>query len=242
MEQAAHVRLRALQDQHWWFEGRRRILSQVLADLEPPPAARILEVGCGSGGNLKMLGRFGRVTGIEPDAGARDHAAALGAVSVRDGSLPDNLPFAPASFDLVCAFDVIEHVADDRASVAALARLVGRGGYVAATVPAYGWMWSAHDVEHHHQRRYDRAGFQALFQDAGLTVVKASHFNTLLLPIAVAARWIKAVLGLHTPDDAMPAPWINRVLLGVLGSERGWLRRGSLPLGLSILVIARRDA
>jgi SAM-dependent methyltransferase len=242
VEEAVHARLRELQDHHWWFEGRRRILSEVIASLRPPAGARILEVGCGAGGNLKMLRRFGDVAGLEPDAGARRHASGAADAEIREGALPDRVPFDDESFDLVCAFDVIEHVDDDRSAVARLATLVRPGGYVVATVPAYQWMWSAHDAAHHHKRRYRRAPFERLFRDAGLTVVRSSHFNTLLLPLAVLTRGVKRLAHDDSADDAMPAPWINAALLRIMGSERGWVRRSALPWGLSILVVARRDA
>jgi SAM-dependent methyltransferase len=240
MDRAAYDRMRVLQDGHWWFEGRRRILSGLISALELPKAAQILEVGCGPGGNLAMLKRFGEVTALEPDAASRAYAAERTGVRVEGGLLPDGLPFAPASFDLVCAFDVIEHVDEDGASVAALARLLKPGGYLATTVPGQPWMWSRHDELHHHKRRYRLGPYRAMFEAAGLKVLTASYFNTLLFAPIAAIRALKMLTGsTAADDDAMPSAPINRLLTGLFAAEGPWLRHAALPTGVSIVLIAR---
>lgn len=242
MERVVYDRIRVLEQSHWWFAGRRKILTGLIGDLALPERARILEVGCGAGGNIEMLRRFGAVKAMEPDAPSRAYASERHGMTVDDGLLPDGAPYAPASFDAVCAFDVVEHVDDDAATVRALGRLLDRDGYLVITVPAYGWMWSGHDEAHHHKRRYSRAAMERLVRDAGLEVVRASYFNSLLLPMAAGVRLVKRALRIHTEDDAMPPAGLNSLLARIFGSEAGWLRRRSLPFGLSIVVIGRRPA
>ena len=241
MDRATYDRMRTLQEGHWWFEGRRRILTGLIGALDLPTHARILEVGCGPGGNLAMLQRFGEVTAVEPDDESRVYAAEHSGVTVEGGLLPDGLPFEPASFDLVCAFDVIEHVDQDAASVAALGRLVRPGGYLATTVPGQPWMWSRHDELHHHKRRYRLTQYRALFDAAGLEIVKSSYFNTLLFPPIAAIRALKMATGsTAADDDAMPPAPVNALLTGLFGAELAWLKHATLPIGVSIVVIAQR--
>lgn len=240
MERVVYERMRELEQDHWWFVGRRKLLGRVLGGLGLPERAKILEVGCGVGGNLPLLGRFGEVQAMEPDAQSRGYIQDRLGRPVADGLLPDGVPFEAGAFDAVCSFDVIEHVDEDAASVARLAELAKPGGVVVATVPAYAWMWSRHDELHHHKRRYLKPEFEALFRAAGLTIVKASYFNTLLFPVAAAVRVAKRALGLSGEDDTMPPAWLNRMLTGVFGLEAAWVARSSLPFGLSILVVARR--
>jgi len=240
MDRATYDRMRVLQDGHWWFEGRRRILSGLIGALALPKPAQILEVGCGPGGNLAMLKRFGEVTALEPDDASRAYAAERTGVRVEGGLLPDGLPFAPASFDLVCAFDVIEHVDEDAASVAALARLLKPGGYLATTVPGQPWMWSRHDELHHHKRRYRLGDYRAMFEATGLKVMIASHFNTVLFGPIAAVRALKKLTGsTEADDDAMPAAPLNRLLTGLFAAEGPWLRHAPLPTGVSIVLIAQ---
>ena len=243
MDPSTYERMRALQARHWWFEGRRRILATMIGGLPIPRPARILEVGCGPGGNIAMLQRFGEVVAVEPDESSRLYAARISGARVESGRLPDGLPFPPAAFDLAAAFDVIEHVDEDRASVAAIGALVRPGGYMIATVPGQPWMWSRHDELHHHKRRYRLTAFRDLFIGAGLEVVKASYFNALLFPLIASVRAVKLAAGSTAPDDdGVPAAPLNAALTALFGSEGAWLQRADLPFGVSILVIARRPA
>ncbi len=242
MERHVYLRMTALEDRHWWFVARRRILAEVLTRcIDLPASADILEAGCGTGGNLAMLARFGRVRAIEPNAEARALASGKGDFDIRDGRLPDGLPFAPDSFDLVAALDVVEHLDDDVASLRSLADVLRPDGHLLITVPAFAFLWSEHDVQHHHKRRYTKARLLRAVTDAGLAPVAASYFNTWLFPLAAAVRMAKNLLHIKgVDDDAMPPAVLNRLLAAVFASERWLIGRVPLPFGLSILMICRK--
>jgi SAM-dependent methyltransferase len=243
MERTVYDHMRVLQQDHWWFAARREILAGEIARLPLPRPARILEAGCGPGGNLAMLQGFGEVAAIEPDEASRAYAAEMSGADVRHGLLPQAIPDFGAPFDLVAAFDVIEHVDDDAGAVAALGGLLRPGGFFVATVPAYAWMWSGHDAAHHHKRRYARPAFRRLFENAGLKVRRASHFNSLLFPPIAAVRLAHSVgrkVASAGGDEAMPPRPLNGVLKTVFGMERALLRAGDLPFGVSILLVAER--
>ncbi len=237
MERVVYDNMRAIEVDHWWFEARRRILRDQVGHLGLPEHADILEVGCGTGGNLPMLGEFGTVVGMEPDAESRAYAADRTGYSVLGGFLPSPLPDFGHQFDLVAALDVIEHLDDDLGAVQALSDLMKPSGKMLTTVPAHPWMWSPHDEAHHHKRRYRRADYLSLFRAAGLRVNRVSYFNTLLFPPIATMRLLKRHGG---GDDAMPSPLVNGVLRRVFSAEKDLLRMGNLPFGVSLLVIADR--
>jgi len=242
MERAIYDQMRVLQRDHWWFAARRDILAAEIARLPLPRPAQILEAGCGPGGNLEMLKRFGDVVAIEPDAESRAYAAEMAGVDVRPGLLPQSAPDFGKAFDLVACFDVIEHVPDDAGAVARLGDYLKPGGFMVTTVPACPWMWSDHDAAHHHQRRYGMRAYRALFEQAGLSVRRASHFNSLLFPPIAAVRLAKNLAGRTGGDEAMPGKTLNGVLRNVFGLERGLLKGLDLPFGVSILLVAQRPA
>ena len=163
MDRAVFDRMAELDRDHWWFTARRRILAAVIARVvRPPRQARILEVGAGTGHNLEMLGQFGRVEASELD----DHARALASERlgrpVVSAALPDLSMFPADSYDVAALLDVLEHVEDDKGSLAAVFSRLKPGGALVLTVPANPWMWSAHDVAHHHHRRYRKSEIAAL--------------------------------------------------------------------------------
>lgn len=241
MEESVFQRMSSHGAEHWWFRARRQILRDQIAALRLPPRPQILEAGCGPGGNLPMLAEFGEVTGFEPNEGARQAAIELTDIEVRGGTLPDDTLFPAESFDLIVAFDVVEHIDDDAGAVRSLARMLRAGGYFLMTVPAYRWLWSEHDEHHHHRRRYTRPEVRKVVEAAGLRVEKCSHFNTLLMPAVLLRRGFARLSGSRLgPDDAMPAPAVNGLLRRIFASERHLLRRGSLPAGVSILCLARK--
>lgn len=239
MDRAIYDRMAEIDGAHWWFVARRRIIATLIEQQARPPAnARILEVGCGTGSNIGLLQHYGRVEAIEPDDQARALAAARTGAPIQGGLLPDGVTLADGAFDLIVLLDVLEHIPGDREALASLVPKLAPGGSILVTVPAAPWMWSAHDVAHHHQRRYTMAALRQVFADSGLRIRHATHFNTLLFPLIAAARLAGKLTGREGGDDAMPPPAVNKVLKGLFGAERHWVGRHAFPFGVSIGLVA----
>ena len=240
MERVVFERMAELDERHWWFVARRRILSSVICRVvRPPKHARVLEVGCGTGHNLGMLGAFGTVDACELDAVARGLASDRLGRPVLEARLPDLSMFAADSYDLIALLDVLEHVPDDLGSLKAIRGLLKPGGALLLTVPANPWMWSAHDEAHHHFRRYTRRHLAKLFADAGLEIQLLSYFNTLLFPLVAAARVMGKLLGRESADDAMPSAIANAGLKRIFGLEEDLIGRASMPFGVSLIAVVR---
>jgi SAM-dependent methyltransferase len=232
-----------VQDVHWWFVARRRILAAVLGSRLGPPgdsARRILDVGCGTGANLGMLRRFGRVVGVDMDSGAVELCRQRGwDVRLTEGAA---LPFGDGEFDLVTLLDVIEHVADDGEILGEARRVLAPGGSIMVTVPAYQWMWGAQDEISHHHRRYTRRRLLASLERSGLRPVRATYFNTVLFPPIAAIRLLRRLVpGPSAPrsdfEDTPPGR-LNALLIRAFGSEAAIVPRLRLPFGVSVLALA----
>jgi SAM-dependent methyltransferase len=243
MERAVFDRMAELDQDHWWFEARRRILKRLIERVvQPTKKARILEVGCGTGHNLSMLKGFGRVEASELDRSARSLANKRLPGKVKSAKLPDLSMFARNSYDLIALLDVLEHVLDDLASLRAIHMRLKPGGALLLTVPANAWMWSAHDAAHHHFRRYSRNQLEELFLRAGLEVQLLSYFNTLLFPLVAAARAVGKITRKESADDKLPSAPVNALLNAIFGFEAGLIGRVPMPFGVSLVAIVRRPA
>ena len=241
MERAVFDRMAELDQHHWWFIARRRILKALIERVvRPPEKARILEVGCGTGHNIPMLKAFGKVEASELDRSARALANKRHPRTVKEARLPDLSMFERNAYDLIALLDVLEHVPDDLASLRAIHRRLKPGGALLLTVPANPWMWSAHDAAHHHFRRYTKAQLRELFLRAGLEVQLLSYFNTLLYPLVAAARIFGKITRRGTADDQLPGDIVNRLLQAIFGFEAGLIGRMPLPFGVSLVAVVRR--
>src|ERR1700751_2869955 len=145
----------AVDEHHWWYRGRRRIIRAQLDRLPLPAGARILDAGCGSGRTLQELADYGEGSGLELNPEAAELARGRGLGEVAIGRL-EELPWDDETFDLITCLDVIEHTPDDRVTLRELRRVTRPGGHLLVTVPAYQALWSQHDVDNHHFRRYER--------------------------------------------------------------------------------------
>jgi SAM-dependent methyltransferase len=223
----------AVDRDHWWFAGRKAAILRVLRRYLPP-GSRVLDVGAGTGGLSVDLASEYRVTASDPSQAAVTIARSRGlsAIQIEPGE-----PL-PSGFDAAWAFDVFEHVDDDVALARQMLVAVRPGGIIAATVPAYHWLWSAMDELGGHRRRYGRQQLIEVMGRAQITLLYATYFNTLLFPALVIGH----LLGLPRQgrELAKPVNVVNAVLAAVFRSEAIASARLALPFGGSILYVGRK--
>ena len=242
MERVVYDRMAEIDGSHWWYRARRDILSDLIARrIVLPEDARILEIGCGTGHNLDMLKRFGRVDAVEIDEAARGIASKRLGHAVMSAPLPELTGIENRGYDLIAILDVLEHIDADREALVSMAGKLRPGGRILITVPAHPWMWSAHDVVNHHKRRYTRRTLRSVIDAAGLRLEMMSWFNSLLFPLAAAARLAGRITGKEDSDDTLPPGPINRLFEGIFGLERHAIGRLPFPPGVSLVAIVSAD-
>lgn len=255
MDRTAFKQFALLEERHWWFRGRRALylplLEHTLAKRlgRAPRELRVVDAGCGTGGFLGPLARFGSVSGFELDEPAIAWCRERGFPRSFVGR-SDRLPLRDASVDLLTLFDVLEHTPDDAAVLRELVPALRPGAHLALSVPAYQWLYSNNDRVAHHYRRYTRGELVRKLRAAGLQVVKATYVNVTLAPLivpAVLALKLKQRLAPVRDDPTTnlsyvpPAP-LNALLGGIFGGERHLLRHVSAPFGHSLFAVAERPA
>ena len=232
--------LYAVETDFWWFAGKRIFMRRLLGDHLRGRAGslRILDVGCGTGANAIDMSAYGEVTASDRSLDALRMAAERGVRHRCAASAPD-LPFATNSFDIVTAFDILEHVDDDLGFLDELTRVLRPGGALAIHVPAWPSLWSGHDVVLEHKRRYTYRGLRALMKRSSLDIEHFGWASCAILAPTAALRWVRRALGDDAAADQgrVPRP-LNSLLRELYRAEAAMALSVGLPFGLSLAVIA----
>jgi SAM-dependent methyltransferase len=237
--------------EHWWFRARERILigqlRRVLDAQNPETRRRVLNIGAATGRTSQWLANYGDVSSLEYDADCCELTRAALGLDIVLGSIL-SLPWPDQSFDIVCAFDVLEHIDDDKRAVAEMIRVARDGGLLFVTVPSQSFLWSEHDEINHHFRRYSLSELRSLF--SGCDHIFSCGFNSVLfLPIAIHRLSRRALKRLFFVEDRRPRSDFSRSRFGFVDwlleflfrSESWWLDRGKgPPFGVSAMLICRR--
>jgi len=231
-----------VEQSHWWYTGRRKILADFVeaicrqvTDRRP----RILDVGCGTGANLLMLSQYGDAEGVDVSEDALAFCRERGLDKVRLGAA-EELPYEDGTFDLVTALDVVEHLDDDLAGLREMRRVLRPGGRVLLFVPTFMFLWGLQDDVSNHRRRYRLPELQRVLEQAGFEIERTTYANiTFFLPI-LAMRQLMRLTGIKADsENNINVSALNGVLGGVFGAESWFLKRMNLPFGVSGLCVAR---
>ena len=232
----------AVEAEHWWFVGRRRLFAREIARRRIGPAARILDLGTSTGTNLRMLREagFANVAGLDSSEEALRWCLDKLPGNVVRGDIT-RLPFGPEQADLVLATDVIEHLDDDRAAIREIARVLKPGGAVLVAVPTFALLWGLQDEVAHHKRRYRKHDVQRMLSDAGLIVERSYYFNYLLfLPILLARTLLRLIRPAVSSENEINSPLMNRTLGAIFAFDVATAPLIRPPFGVSALVLASK--
>jgi ubiquinone/menaquinone biosynthesis C-methylase UbiE len=248
MELAYYKEYYFLERNNWWFLARKEILRSIIKrKLGNPSNLRILNVGAGLGATSIMLSDFGTVVSVEYDKYCCDFVKKELDLDFVNCSATE-LPFGDNEFDLVCAFDVIEHIKEDKKAVGEMVRVCKKDGYTFFTVPAFMFLWSEHDLINHHETRYTKKRFARLFDLDKQRVILSSYFNFwLFFPVAVF-RIVMKLLGRKKTDGSLVSDFslvknsgLSKLLFYIFYSEKMILDFGlTMPVGVSFLHITKK--
>ena len=245
MEATAYRQFAELEESHFWFIGRRRIFFHLLdRELDGRRGLKILEIGCGAGGMMVPLSRYGEVTGMDISGDLLQFCRSRGLSRLVVGSGYD-LPVREASLDLVALFDTIEHIPDDVRVLRQCRKVLKPKGLIFLSVPAYQFLYSNNDRVAHHQRRYTAAEVKRKLEEAGFEPLKVTYFNSFLFPLILPVVLLKKLkekffpVGDTTNLSHRFATPVNRVFTEIMASERHLLSEIEFPFGHSIIGMGR---
>jgi SAM-dependent methyltransferase len=232
-----------VEQSHWWYTGRRKILTDFVADIcrrVTDRRPRILDVGCGTGANLLMLSQFGDAEGVDISEDALAFCRERGLANVKLGAA-EKLPYDDGTFDLVTALDVVEHLDDDLGGLSEMRRVLRPGGRVLLFVPTFMFLWGVQDDVSNHRRRYRLPELRRVLEQAGFEVERTTYANiTFFLPILLVRKLMRVTGIKAESENNITVSSLNGVLGKVLGAESAVLRYMNIPFGVSGLCVARK--
>jgi SAM-dependent methyltransferase len=239
-DEANAERLRESDRSHWWFRSKAAFVSTALRRTVRDRDGWLVDAGAGAGGVTAMLGwNPDRTLVVEGNAMLASSARRRHGLDTARAGV-DHLPVADSAVDVVCLLDVIEHLDDPVAALREAHRVVASEGVVIVNVPAHRWLWSASDEVLGHRRRYTRSMLRRQMNAAGLEPIINTHvFSWLVVPVFLKRRLSSqgAELGLD-----QTSPLIDLAAMVLTRLERSTIGRASLPVGTSVLCVARRTA
>ncbi len=244
METQEYETMFAVEDRHWWYVGMQRITTTLVARLYPHRTdLHILDAGCGTGAAMRYLSPFGTVTGCDLSALALHFCQQRGLLRLSQASVTC-LPFSNECFDLVTSFDVLYHraVGDYRHALGEVERVLKPGGRILLRLPAYNWLRGRHDEVIHTGHRFTATELYQALTASGFVVEKLSYANTLLFPLALGKRLLERILPPGDGSDVHPNPlWQDKFSAQFLFAEARWLARHTLPFGLTVIAVGRKQ-
>ena len=231
---------------YWWHLGRLEIIQTYLKQLRKNNKSsklKILNVGCGTGGTIDMLEKFGVVDNVDISNDAINFMKQNGYKRIRKVS-GIKLPYKDGAFNVVGAFDVLEHIDDHVGALKEWARVINKNGSVVITVPAYQWLWTDHDVSLHHKRRYTIKRLCQAAAEAGLQPEKISYAIAFSLPLVVGFRFLNKILDRKTDSETsyvnVPG-WMNTLFTRLLYIEACFHAFVRFPTGTSVIAVLRKE-
>lgn len=238
-----------LERKHWWFQVREQIIVEQLERMySSTHTLKILNVGAATGRSSEILQPFGTVDSLEYDYPSFEFCRDVLKMNIKHGSILE-LPYENEEFDLVCAFDVVEHVDDDKSAVKELFRVCKPGGHILVTVPAFMSLWSTHDIVNQHFRRYTKQSILSLFSQNEGVKIRSTYFNFLMfLPVWMIRRLQFLIGGKKRTADLKPDnSWtggsiLSRLLYFIFDIDRFLLKKIDLPIGVSFMLVWKKPA